>query len=114
MDYNLSFTNYNILYFSNYTVFYAFPKEFIYHSRASLVADHFLYSRDLNVRGDIVRRNWMLVTLWGPRTGASSWHGWGPRVPVTPPPPFGKPFFNRTTYNIWAGKTGEYPLFDTV
>ena len=55
MDYNLSFTNYNILYFSNYTVFYAFPKEFIYHSRASLVADHFLYSRDLNVRGDIVR-----------------------------------------------------------
>ena len=70
MDDNLSFTNYSILCFSNYTVFYAFPKEFIYHSRASLVADHFLYSRDLNVRGDIVRRNWMLVTLWGPRTGA--------------------------------------------
>ena len=84
MDYNLSFTNYNILYFSNYTVFYAFPKEFVYHSRASLVADHFLYSRDLNVRGDIVRRNWM--SLFGVQGQGPSWHRWGPRVPVTPPP----------------------------
>ena len=85
MDYNLSFTNNNILYFSNYNVFYAFPKEFIYHSRASLVADHFLYSRDLNVRGDIVRRNWM--SLFGVQGQGPSWHRWGPRVPVTPPPP---------------------------
>ena len=49
MDDYLSFTNYSILYFSNYTVFYAFPKEFVYHSRASFVGDHLFYSRDLNV-----------------------------------------------------------------
>ena len=38
--------------------------EFVYQSRASLVSDNFLYSRDLNVqlRGDFVRRNKMLVT----------------------------------------------------
>ena len=36
-------------------------------TRVSLVGDHCLYSHDLNVwfRGDIVRRNWMLVTLTG-------------------------------------------------
>ena len=43
--------------------------KFVWQSRASLVGDLFLYSHDLNVwfRGDIVRRNWMLVTLRGKR-----------------------------------------------
>ena len=39
--------------------------EYVKQSRASLVGDHFPYSHDLNVwfRGDIVGRNYMLVTL---------------------------------------------------
>ena len=49
---------------------YAFAKvlkgEFVSQS-SSIVGDHFLYSCNLNVgfRGDIVRRNWMIVTLRG-------------------------------------------------
>ena len=41
--------------------------EFVQQSRASLVGDHILYSRDLSVwfKGDVVRRNKMLVTLSG-------------------------------------------------
>ena len=41
--------------------------EFVLQSTASLVGDHFLYSRDLNVwfRGCTVRRNQMLVSLRG-------------------------------------------------
>ena len=43
--------------------------EFVYQSNASFVSDHFLYSHDLNVwfRDDIVRTNYMLVTLRGLR-----------------------------------------------
>ena len=39
--------------------------EFVLQSKASLVGNHFLYSRDLNVwfKADIVRRKWMPVTL---------------------------------------------------
>ena len=39
--------------------------EFVQQSRASLVGDHLLYSHDLDVwfRGDVVWRNWKLVTL---------------------------------------------------
>ena len=42
-------------------------EEFVWQSRTSLVGDHFLYSRDPHgwFRGDIVRRNYMLVTLRG-------------------------------------------------
>ena len=42
--------------------------ELVWHLWASWVGDHFLYSRDLHVwlRGDIVRRNWMLVILRSP------------------------------------------------
>ena len=43
--------------------------EFVQQSRASSVDDLSLHSRDLNVwfRGDIVRRNWILVTVRGQR-----------------------------------------------
>ena len=39
-------------------------REFNHHPRASLAGDLFLYSHDLNdwFRGDIVRRNWLLIT----------------------------------------------------
>ena len=39
-------------------------REFNYHLRASLAGDLFLYSHDLNdwFRGDILRRNWLLIT----------------------------------------------------
>ena len=55
-----------------HTVLYTFPKVLIrrvFQSRASLVGNHFLYSHDLNVwfRWDIVRRNWILITLKGQR-----------------------------------------------
>ena len=38
--------------------------EFVYRSKASFVGDHFLYSHNLNMwfRGNIVRRNCMLIT----------------------------------------------------
>ena len=41
------------------TLLWYWQREFVKQSRASLVGDHFLYSRDLNVwfRGDNVRRN---------------------------------------------------------
>ena len=51
------------------TVVYTFSKVLMRRicltSRASLVADHFIYSCYFYVwyRGDIVRRNWLLVTL---------------------------------------------------
>ena len=43
--------------------------EFVYWSKASFVDNHFLHSHNLNVwfRGDVVRRNLMLVTLRGSR-----------------------------------------------
>ena len=43
--------------------------EFVQQSRASSVDDLSLHSRDLNVwfRGNIVRRNWILVTVRGQR-----------------------------------------------
>ena len=43
--------------------------EFVQQSRASSVDDLSLHSRDLNAwfRGDIVRRNWILVTVRGQR-----------------------------------------------
>ena len=43
--------------------------EFLYQLRASLGGDHLFYSHNLNVwfRGDIVRRNKILVTLRGQR-----------------------------------------------
>ena len=50
--------------------------EFVQQSRASLVGDHVLYSLDLNVlfRGDIVRRNKMLIWVRGSKA----------RTPYTP------------------------------
>ena len=59
-----------IVYILN-TVLYTFPYvlngEFVEQSRVSSVVGHFLYSIDLNVsfRGDIVRRNRMLVNHRG-------------------------------------------------
>ena len=43
--------------------------EFVQQSRASLVADHLLYSHDHHEQfsGDIVRRNEILITLRGQR-----------------------------------------------
>ena len=50
-----------------YTFPYVLNGEFVEQSRVSSVVGHFLYSIDLNVsfRGDIVRRNRMLVTYRG-------------------------------------------------
>ena len=50
--------------------------EFVYQSKASSVGDHFLYSNDLYVwfRGDILRRNLMLVTLRVLRVNEGSFH----------------------------------------
>ena len=58
------------------TVLYTFPevwtRRIFEKSTFSLVGDHFLYSHDLNVwfKGETVRRNKMLVTLWRKRIKA--------------------------------------------
>ena len=58
------------------TVLYTFPevwtRRIFEKSTFSLVGDHFLYSHDLNVwfKGETVRRNKMLVTLWSKRVKA--------------------------------------------
>ena len=57
-----------------HTVLYTFPlvltrRICLTIRSSSLVGDHFLYSCHLDVwlRGEIVRRKYMLITLWSPR-----------------------------------------------
>ena len=62
-----------------HTVLYIFPKVLIrrvFQSRTSLVDNHFLYSHDFNVwfRWDIVRRNWILITLKSQRVKYSDFN----------------------------------------
>ena len=64
--------NMRILHTVLHTFLRCWQGEFVQQSRASLVGGHFLNFYDPNVwfRGDIVRRNYTLVSLWGQRVKA--------------------------------------------
>ena len=63
----------NILPAALYTFFKVLIRRICLTIKSFLNDDHFLYSHDLNVRfrGDIVRRNLMLITPRGKRVKAS-------------------------------------------